>query len=149
MGVPKRKAYFEKIIKTQDVFSIPSIERLIFKHAEKEGVDDSDNIQMMKEMIFNGLSYDFFGGDLSEPTEEYSEKDFDIIKNDGEISYRIRGFIDKLFLYKDQKFALIISGHLLRVLEKGGAIVLHGPEHRQDQKGCRRWFHVRNRRVPG
>ena len=107
LGVPKRKKYFDKIIKTQDVFSIPSIKRLIFKHAIKEGVDDTENIEMMKEMIFNGLSYDFFGGDLSEPTEEYSEKDFDIIKDDGEISYRIRGFIDKLFLYKDQKFALI------------------------------------------
>ena len=107
LGVPKRKVYFDKIIETQDVFSVSSIKRLIFKHAEKEGVDDAENIQMMKEMIFNGLSYDFFGGDLSEPTEEYSEKDFDIIKNDGKISYRIRGFIDKLFLYKDQKFALI------------------------------------------
>ena len=61
----------------------------------------------MKDMIFNGLSYDFFGKDLDKPTEEFSEKDFDIVKSDGDIKYKIRGFIDKLFLYKKQKFALI------------------------------------------
>ena len=55
LGVPKRKKYFNKIIKTQDVFSVPSIRRLIFKHAEKEGVDDTENIEMMKEMIFKIL----------------------------------------------------------------------------------------------
>jgi hypothetical protein len=70
-------------------------------------VDDEENIDLMKEMIYNGLTYDFFGQDLGRPTREYSEKDFDIIKNDGQIQYKIRGFIDKLFLYKKQKFALI------------------------------------------
>ena len=107
LGVKKRKKYFNKIIKTQDVFCIPSIKRLILKHAVKEGVDDKDNVELMKDMIFNGLSYDFFGGDSSKPTEEYSEKDFEIVKTDGDINYKIRGFIDKLFLYKSKKFALI------------------------------------------
>jgi|TARA_R100001163_G_C5060256_1_gene197049 hypothetical protein len=107
LGVKGRKKYFNKILKTQDVFCIPSIKRLILKHATKEGVDDQENIDLMKEMIYNGLTYDFFGQDLGRPTKEYSEKDFDIIKNDGSIQYKIRGFIDKLFLYKKQKFALI------------------------------------------
>ena len=107
LGVPKRKVYFDKIIETQDVFSVSSIKRLIFKHATREGIDDSENIELMKDMIFNGLSYDFFGKDLDKPTKEFSEKDFDIIKVDGDIKYKIRGFIDKLFLYKKQKFALI------------------------------------------
>lgn len=107
LGVKKRKKYYNKIIKSQDVFSVPSIKRLIYKHATKEGIDDYENIEMMKDMIFNGLAYDFFGGDSSKPTEEYSEKDFEIVKTEGQISYKIRGFIDKLFLYKKNKFALI------------------------------------------
>ena len=107
LGVKKRKKYYNKIIKTQDVFSVPSIKKLILKHALKEGVDDIDNVNLMKDMIFNGLSYDFFGGALSKPSQEYSEKDFDIVKKEGDICYRVRGFIDKLFLYKKQKFALI------------------------------------------
>jgi hypothetical protein len=107
LGLKGRKKYYNKILKTQDVFSVPSIKRLILKHAIREGIDDCDNVDMMKDMIFNGLSYDFFGKDLGNPTEEYSEKDFDIVKNDGDIKYKIRGFIDKLFLYKKKKFAII------------------------------------------
>ena len=107
LGAKGRKKYYNKILKTQDVFSVPSIERLILKHAVKEGIDDKENVELMKDMIYNGLSYDFFGGDLGTPTEEYSEKDFDIIKDDGDIKYKIRGFIDKLFLYKRKKFAII------------------------------------------
>ena len=107
LGVKRRKKYYNKIIKNQDVFAVESIKRLIFKHATREGIDDSENIELMKDMIFNGLSYDFFGKDLDKPTKEFSEKDFDIIKVDGNIKYKIRGFIDKLFLYKKQKFALI------------------------------------------
>ena len=64
-------------------------------------------MQLMKEMIFNGLTYDFFGKDLGKPTEDYSEKDFLITENNGDIKYKIRGFIDKLFLYKRKKFAII------------------------------------------
>ena len=107
LGVKGRKKYYNKILKTQDVFSVPSIKRLILKHAIREGIDDCDNVDMMKDMIFNGLSYDFFGTDLGNPTEEYSEKDFDIVKNDGDIKYKIRGFIDKLCLYKKKRFAII------------------------------------------
>jgi len=107
LGLPKRKKYFNKIIKTQDVFSVPSIKKLILKHAVREGVSDEENVQLMKEMIFNGLTYDFFGKDLGKPTKDYSEKDFLIVENNGDIKYKIRGFIDKLFLYKRKKFAII------------------------------------------
>ena len=89
LGEKRRKKYFNKIIKTQDVFCVPSIKRLILKHAVKYEVDDEENLEMIKDMIFNGLTYDFFGADTGRPTEEYSEKDFDIIKNDGTIKYKI------------------------------------------------------------
>jgi len=107
LGPNKRKKYYNKIIKSQDVFSVPSIKKLILKHAIREGVDDEDNIQLIKEMIFNGLTYDFFGKDLGKPTKDYSEKDFEIVENNGHVRYKIRGFIDKLFLYKRKKFAII------------------------------------------
>ena len=107
LGDPRHRKHYDKIMKEQDIFSVPCVERLVMKHARREGVDDEENIQMIKEMTFNGLSYDFFGYDLDDPTKELSEQDFDIVKNDGNIAYRIRGFIDKLFLYKKQKFALI------------------------------------------
>ena len=107
LGESKRKKYYDKIMETQDIFSVPSIERLVMKHAVRDEVDDPDNIQLIKEMTYNGIAYDFFGRDLAKPTEEFSEQDFDIVKNDGEVCYKIRGFIDKLFLYKKKKFALI------------------------------------------
>ena len=107
LGVKKRKKYYRDIVKSQDTFSVPSIKRLILKHAVREGVDDEENITLMKEMIYNGLTYDFFGDDRSKPTEEYSEKDFLIVKDDGDVKYKIRGFIDKLFLYKRKKLAII------------------------------------------
>ena len=119
LGEKRRKKYYNKIIKSQDVFSVPSIKELILKHAIKYEVDDEENIQMIKEMIYNGLAYDFFGADTGKPTEEHSEKDFDIIKNDGAIKYKIRGFIDKLFLYKKRKYALIRDFKTSKAVFKG------------------------------
>jgi len=119
LGEKRRKKYYNKIVKSQDVFAVPSIKRLILKHAAQYEVDDEENIQMIKEMIYNGLTYDFFGGDLGKPTKEYSEKDFEIVKSDGSIKYRIRGFIDKLFLYKKEKYALIRDFKTSKAVFKG------------------------------
>jgi len=107
LGEERRKGHYDAIMEAEDIFAVPSIKRLVMKHAKREEVDDIENIELIKEMTFNGLNYDFFGRDLDKPTQELSEQDFDIVKNDGQIAYRIRGFIDKLFLYKKQKFALI------------------------------------------
>lgn len=107
LGEKRRKKYFNKIVKAQDVFAVPSIKRLIMKHAIREGVDDEDNIELIKEMTYNGLTYDFFGNEQKGLTEGLSEQDFDLVKNEDGVRYRIRGFIDKLFLYKGKKFALI------------------------------------------
>ena len=37
------------------MFCVPSIKRLILKHAVKYEVDDEENSEMIKDMIFNGL----------------------------------------------------------------------------------------------
>ena len=107
LGPKRRGKHYKAIVSSQDVFSVPSVKRLIMKHAVREGVDDEENISLIKEMIYNGLTYDFFGDETGKPTEEYSEKDFDIVKEDGQVAYKIRGFIDKLFLYKRKKLAII------------------------------------------
>jgi len=107
LGNPRHRKHFEQIKKTLDVFSSEPIKRLMMKHAVREGVDDNENVLLMKEMTLNGLMYDFFGDTHDKPTEEHSEKDFHIVVNDGTVKYKIRGFIDKLFLYEDKKYALI------------------------------------------
>jgi len=107
LGETKRKKIFNKIIKEKDVFCVPSIQRLIKKHAKKLQVDDDENIELIKEMTLNGLMYDFYGTKNGKPTYSLSEKDFEIIVSTDDKKYKIKGFIDKLFLYKKNKFALI------------------------------------------
>ena len=107
LGEPKRKKIYSSIIKNKDIFASKSIERLVYKHAKRLNVDDDDNINLIKEMTLNGLLYDFYGDTASKPTEAISEKDFEITHIDGDVRYKIKGFIDKLFLYKKSKKAII------------------------------------------
>jgi hypothetical protein len=107
LGEPKRKKIYDKIVKSKDVFAVASIERLIRKHAKKSEVDDQENIDLIKEMTLNGLMYDFYGDKNGKPTHALSEKDFEIVINTEDKKYKIKGFIDKLFLYKKKKSALI------------------------------------------
>jgi hypothetical protein len=107
LGDPKRKKHYNSIIKNEDIFYVESIKRLVLKHAKRDGVDDEENINLIKEMTFNGLAYDFFGNQSGKPLKSLSEQAFDIEEDDGLVKYRIKGFIDKLFLYKNNKFALI------------------------------------------
>jgi hypothetical protein len=107
LGPKKRRDYLKKIKKTQNIFCIPSIERLVMIYARRLGVTDDENIQLIKDMTFNGLSYDFLGHLTGRPTEAFDEQAFDITVDDGTHKFRVRGFIDKLFLYKGKKFALI------------------------------------------
>lgn len=107
LGNKRHKKYHRQIVKSGSVFAVPSIERLIMKHACRVGVDDKENLDLIKEMTFNGLCYDFFGNVNGRPTEALSEQDFLIVCDEGGYRYKIRGFIDKLFLYKKRKYALI------------------------------------------
>jgi hypothetical protein len=51
--------------------------------------------------------YDFFGKKFGEPTEVISEKDFEITVQEEDVNYKIKGFIDKLFIYGDHGVVLI------------------------------------------
>tara|TARA_R110002051_G_scaffold87914_1_gene155015 strand:- start:8961 stop:9764 length:804 start_codon:yes stop_codon:yes gene_type:complete len=80
---------------------------MIEAYAQKHSIDDFVNMDLINQMTVEGLNYDFFGDKDGKPTKSISEKDFDISVNEGDKSYRILGFIDKLFLFKKKKTAVI------------------------------------------
>ena len=106
-GNKRHKATYRKIIKSQDIFASPAVERLVRKHAVALSIDDDENIQMVKDMTLAGLEYDFFGSKRGSLAEAHSEYEFDLHIKDEEKDYCIKGFIDKLFLYKKNGSAII------------------------------------------
>jgi len=107
LGNPRHKKHYETIIKNGSIFKCAPIKKLTLYHARKLNVDDHENLQLIDTMTVNGLHYDFFGEDLDTPTQAISEEAFDIEVDTEDFSYRIKGFIDKLFLYENQSYALI------------------------------------------
>lgn len=107
LGNPRHKHHYDKIIETQDVFSSPAIKRLVRKHVLKSDLNKHEFVDKIKTMILVGLQYDFFGKELDKPDEALSEIEFNIEVNEGDVCYKTKGFIDKLFLYKKQGVALI------------------------------------------
>jgi len=107
LGIPKRRKYYNKILKEQDVFAVPSVGRLVMTWAKRLNVSDPENLELINFMTVNGLNHDYFGNEIARPTHSFSERDFNIVVNEYGKKYKIRGFIDKLFLYKGKKIALI------------------------------------------
>ena len=102
LGDEKEKKNYEKIIEKQDVFASAKVKKLILTEAKNSNVDDQENLDLIKKMTLNGLNYDFFGESMGEIDESFSERDFDFDVDDGEVSYKTKGFIDKLFI-KNEK----------------------------------------------
>ncbi len=102
LGVPRRKKYFDKIVKAGSIWCVPSIKRLVLAYANKLGVNTEEHLEDIDNMVVNGLNFDFFGKEEGDLEEGFSEKAFNLSINNGELAYNIRGFIDKLFLYKDK-----------------------------------------------
>lgn len=117
LGKPSRKKYFDDIIEADDPFIVPSIKRLIIYVAKSLGVDDGENISLIKDMIMAGLKYDFFGKSGGKLSESHSEYEFDLHIDEGANDYYIKGFIDKLFIYKNK--ALIRDFKTSKQLFKG------------------------------
>lgn len=107
LGEDRHKKHFSIAIKKRDIFASKAIERLVRKHAVREGVSDEANLKQICDMTLAGLQHDFYGADLGKPTEALSEQDFEIDVQEGEIDYKVKGFIDKLFLYKKKGLAII------------------------------------------
>ena len=107
LGNPRHKKHYTRIVKTQNTYASPPIKRMVEAYAKKHGIDDFENMDLINQMTVEGLNYDFFGDKEGKPTKAISEKDFDISVKEGGKNYRILGFIDKLFLFKRKKTALI------------------------------------------
>ena len=107
LGNPKHRKHYTRIVKTQNAYASPPVKRMIESYAKKHNIDDFENMDLINQMTVEGLNFDFFGDKDSKPTESISEKDFDISASEGNKNYRILGFIDKLFLFKRKKQAVI------------------------------------------
>jgi hypothetical protein len=97
----KHKREFNKIIKDGTIWNTKIVAAQVQKEAENLRVDDQENLDLIDEMIVNGLRCDFFGDETQTPVLAESERFFDLEIDKGDKSYAIRGYIDKLFVYKD------------------------------------------------
>jgi hypothetical protein len=122
LGQEKHQNHYNKIIQSGTIKGSDAVSRLIRNHAKKLKVSDDENMDLIDTMTVRGLLYDFFGQDLDEPEEAISEKAFDIEINDGAKQYKIRGFIDKLFLYSKEKKAIIRDFKTSKQVFKGKEI---------------------------
>ena len=100
----KRKKQYDKCIKHKNIYKVAPITRLVKKWFAKYDIYSKENADKLNKMVLQGLLYDFFGKGFGRPTASFSELSFDL---EDSIGYRIRGFIDRLFLYKSKKTAVI------------------------------------------
>ena len=97
---PRREKLARQIIKSGKLFSGKNrqgIKKLVYKLAHQCDVADEESIDKIEQFILNGLQHDFFGEKRGKPVLALTEKDFDFAAEE----YKIRGFIDRLFIYKD------------------------------------------------
>lgn len=122
LGNPRHRHHYDAIIKAGKVSGSPVAKRYVDIMARSLNVDDDANMKLIEDMIMNGLHYDFFGDREGEPDEAISERAFDIFVDEDGKRYRIRGFIDKLFLYGKKKRALIRDFKTSKQVFKGKEI---------------------------
>lgn len=108
LGEDRHKKVYDEIILKDSIFACAPIKRLVQYHAKKLNVNDVDNLKMIDDMTMAGLHFDFFGENSNgTPDKAISEQSFDITVDEVGKLYRLRGFIDKLFLYKEESVAII------------------------------------------
>lgn len=94
---PKRRELVGQIIQESDIFCYPPLRRLTYNIARHNEVDTPELVQKIKDFVLSGLSYDFYGEQHGKPVVALTEKDFLL----DEPIYKVRGFIDRLFVYRD------------------------------------------------
>lgn len=107
LGNPRHRHHFDSIMESQDVFASPAIRRLIKKHVLKADLNKNEHVDSIKEMIMAGLRYDFFGEKAGIPSESLSELEINLDVKEGDLDYKVIGYIDKEFIYADQGLAII------------------------------------------
>ena len=107
LGNPRHKKHYDAIIKGGSIWHSKAVGRMVNNYAKHLEVDDDENLQLIDKMTVNGLRYDFFGDTHEQPTHALSEEEFNIVVEEKDKKYSIRGFIDKLFLYSQKHKAII------------------------------------------
>jgi len=107
LGLSRHKKHYDLIIKKKNIFASKAIKRMVHKHIKRKDLNMESDLENICSMALNGLMYDFFGNKYGTPTEVISEKDFEITVQEEDISYKIKGFIDKLFIYGNHGIVLI------------------------------------------
>ena len=73
LGNPRHKKHYTKILRGKSTWKSEAVKRLVLIHAKKLKVYDLDNLNLINEMILNGIRYDFFGNEEGKPTESVIE----------------------------------------------------------------------------
>ncbi len=108
LGVDRHKKHFDVILKKGSVTASKAVKRLIYKHAKASNLlGDDTHLEDIYDMAFRGVVYDFFGKNLGKPTETISEKEFELEVEEEDLKYKVKGFIDRLFIYEKKGIALI------------------------------------------
>ena len=102
----KHKKRVNKAIKEDTCKTDIALWKLICKHARKNGVGDTANLDLIDSFIITGLQYKFYGDSFTQ--EILVEKEFNFEYEDGPICFHLRGFIDRIYLQK-YKDTLIID----------------------------------------
>jgi len=122
LGKERHRHHYDSIIASGTIHASKAVTKLVKSYASKLNVADDENMELIDTMTVEGLLYDFFGADISKPSEDISEKEFNLVINEGGKKYKIRGFIDKLFLYSNEKKALIRDFKTSKQVFKGKEI---------------------------
>lgn len=107
LGIDRHVNHYNTILKKKNVFASKAIKRLVLKHVKAKNLNNPDHVEDIKEMIYKGLLYDFFGNKYGKPSSVISEKEFEIMVDEDDIKYKIKGYIDKLFIYENKSIVLI------------------------------------------
>ena len=93
----KNKKYFDIIIKNKNTEASQAVTRLTRILLKKGGFYNKENFELCLQMIYVGLSFDFFGkgGNPDKPEIKF------VLENE-DPKYKVMGFIDKVIKYKDK-----------------------------------------------
>jgi len=99
--IGKNKKYFDAIIKNKTTTASPAVCRLTRMLLKQQGQDkefyNKENYELCLDMIYVGLSFDFFGqgGEPDKPEIRF------VLENE-EPKYKVMGFMDKVLKYDDK-----------------------------------------------
>ncbi len=87
------------MLKAKSCKGVIGLWKLVVKFAKKYGVNNEDDLSQINDFIYTALNNDFFGPKGT--IQIFKEKDFDFeVETEDGINYRLKGFIDRSFVYQ-------------------------------------------------